>query len=117
LFPIIRILIQFLVDFYAIFDSNNVDLLDKFIAYYKGCDVDAISQFANGLLKDYDAVRNSLIFPEISNGPSEGCNSHIKMIHRRSGGRASLELLNAFTVLRSSKNKRGPPLETLPICN
>ena len=102
LFPIINILIQFLVEFYAVFDSNDISKLDSFINKYIEHDIDALNQFANGLLKDYDAVKNCLLYPEISNGPSEGCNNRIKMIHRRSGGRASLELLNAFAVLTSA---------------
>ena len=46
-------------------------------------------------------MKNSLIYPEISNGPLEGVNSRIKMKHRRGGGRAGMELLNAYNVLRA----------------
>jgi hypothetical protein len=113
LYPIIRILIVFLVDCYAVFDSRDVEALDAFIAKYKVCDIDALSQFANGLLKDYDAVKNSLIYNEISNGPTEGCNTRLKMTHRRCGGRADLELLNAFAVLWSNRVTRSEtPVKT-----
>ena len=84
------------------YDSNDPVRLDAFIAEYKKNDIDELAQYANGLFEDYDAVRNCLLYPEISNGPTEGCNSRIKMIHRRSGGRASLELLNAYTVMKQS---------------
>ena len=84
------------------FDSNNPVRLDAFITEYMKSDIDELVQYANGLYKDYDAVRNCLLYPEISNGPTEGCNSRIKMIHRRSGGRASLELLNAYIVMKQS---------------
>ncbi len=47
----------------------------------------------------YEAVANSLRYPDISNGPLEGVNSRIKMKHRRAGGRARIELLNAYNVL------------------
>ena len=103
LFPITSALIAFLVDCYAVFDSCKIEALDAFINKYSNCDIDALSQYVNGLTKDYDAVKNCLIHREISNGPSEGCNNRIKMIHRRSGGRADLELLNAFAVLWSNR--------------
>ncbi|MBS3948854.1 MAG: transposase, partial [Dethiobacter sp.] len=45
------------------------------------------------------AVKNSLIYGDISNGPLEGVNSRIKAIHRRSSGRAGIFLLNAYMVL------------------
>ena len=44
-------------------------------------------------------MKNSLIYPEISNRLLEGTNSRIKMKHRRGGGRAGIELLNAYNVL------------------
>ena len=103
LFPIIRTLIAFLVDCYAVFDSCNVEALDALIAKYSNSDIDALSQYVNGLLKDYDAVKNSLLYRDISNGPTEGCNTRLKMIHRRSGGRADLLLLNAYAVLWSNR--------------
>jgi len=99
LFPVIRILIAFLVDFYAFFDSRDVAGLETFIEKYRGSEIEEVSVFANGLFEDYDAVRNSLIFTEISNGPIEGINNLIKMIKRRSAGRAGIELLNAYAVL------------------
>ena len=107
MFPIIRILIQFLVECYSIFDSNDISKLDSFIDKYRKSGIDPLCQYANGLLNDYDAVKNCLLYPDITNGVSEGNNNRLKMIHRRSGGRASLELLNAFAVLKSSvKTKR-----------
>jgi transposase len=51
-------------------------------------------------MHDYEAVKNSLILTHISNGPLEGKNSRLKMIHRRSGGRAGLLLLNAYMSLK-----------------
>jgi len=99
LFPFIRVLIVFLVEFYAVFDSRDVAGLDKFIDKYKNSDIDSISQFARGLQDDYPAVKNSLIYSNISNGPIEGLNNRTKMIKRRSYGRAGVELLNAYSVL------------------
>jgi len=80
---------------------NDVTGLDSFISIYKDSEVDAISRFVNGLIKDYDAVKNCLLHPHISNGPIEGINSRTKYVHRRGGGRAGIELLNAYRVLAS----------------
>jgi transposase len=101
IYPIVGILVMFLIDFHACLDLNDVDLLDAFIDKYKDSDIDHVAQFANGLITDYDAVKNCLLYPNISNGPIEGINSRTKYIHRRSGGRASVELLSAFRVLAS----------------
>lgn len=99
MYPIIQTLIQFLSDCYSIFDYNDIGAFHKFLIKYKDNSIDALAQYANGLIIDYVAVRNSLVYSAISNGPTEGCNSRIKMLHRRSGGRAGLELLNAYAIL------------------
>ena len=95
------ILVAFLIDFHAWLDMNDEAALESFIDKYKDSEIDAVAQFANGLAKDYGAVRNCLLYPHISNGPIEGVNSRTKYIHRRGGGRASVELLCAFRVLAS----------------
>lgn len=99
MFPIIPTLIGFLSAFYNIFDTRDINKLDNFINNYKDNDDASIAQFARGLLDDYDAIKNSLLYSDISNGPIEGINNKIKMIKRRSGNRAGVELLNAYLVL------------------
>ena len=44
---------------------------------------------------DTDAVRNTLIYPDISNGIVEGINSIIKCVKRVCGGKAKIDLLTA----------------------
>ena len=99
--PLIGQLIQFLSACYHVFDAADPAALTAFIQQYQACDIGPLVQYATGLANDYDAVKNSLIYPEISNGPLEGVNSRIKMKHRRAGGRAGMELLNAYNVLRA----------------
>lgn len=82
------------------FDTADPVALTAFIQHYQGCAIGPLAHYATGLGKDYEAVKNSLIYPAISNGPLEGMNSRIKMKHRRGAGRAGLELLNAYNVLR-----------------
>jgi transposase len=88
-----------LKDFHIWLDLNDVAELERFIFKYRDSDINAVAQFVNGLIKDYEAVRNCLLYPNISNGPVEGINSRTKYVHRRGGGRASVELLCAFRVL------------------
>lgn len=99
MYPVILMFIQFLKDFYYVIDSGDISVLDTFISTYKNNNIEPMSHFAKGLLNDYEAVKNSLIYKDISNGPIEGINSRIKMKHRRSAGRAGIELLTAYMVL------------------
>ena len=79
--------------------TRNVEKLDQFIGEYQSDSIEAISVFASGLKKDYEAVKNCLLYPQISNGPMEGTNNKIKMMRRRGYGRAGIELINALGVL------------------
>lgn len=92
-------LLTFLVAFYKILISSDVALLDQFISEYKNDSNEVISSFIGGIKKDYEAVKNCLLYPDISNGPLEGTNNKIKMIRRRGYGRTGIELLNAHLVL------------------
>jgi len=98
-FPILLVIEQFLKDCYYVFDSKDVNELDAFISKYLESPIEAFSNHAKGLSKDYEAVKNSLLYAHISNGPLEGMNNKIKMIHRRSYGRAGSILLNAYMLL------------------
>ena len=98
-FPIIARLSAFLLAFYDILMREDVIKLDCFIHEYQNDCIEPISVFTSGLKKDYEAVKNCLLYPKISNGPIEGTNGKIKMIRRRGYGRAGIELLNALLVL------------------
>jgi transposase len=99
MYPVLLILVQFLKELYNVFDTLSIEALDMFISKYSNSEIHSLAQYANGLRLDYEAVKNSLLYPSISNGPIEGSNSRIKMKHRRSGGREGLELLNAYMVV------------------
>ena len=93
------LLVTILVAFYEVMLSADVNKLDEFICNYQNDSIETIATFVSGLKKDYDAVKNSLLYPQISNGPIEGTNNKIKMIRRRGYGRAGIELINALAVL------------------
>lgn len=88
-----------LVAFHEFMLSADVKKLDDFICKYQNDSIETIATFASGLKKDYEAVKNSLLYPQISNGPIEGTNHKIKMMRRRGYGRAGIELINALAVL------------------
>lgn len=69
-------------------DSNNAEALGKFITKYIVSSIDSVKQFAHGLEKDIEAVRNCLKYPDISNGTTEGANSRTKYVHRRGCGKS-----------------------------
>lgn len=72
--------------------------LDTWIAQATSSGIPAIAGFADGLLEDYDAVRNGLTL-EHSSGAVEGHVNRIKMIKRTMYGRANFDLLRRRVLL------------------
>jgi transposase len=101
IYPVVTYLTEFLADCYRVFDNAEVEGLDRFLNKYKESEYEPVKKYANSLTSDYSAVKNSLIYNDISNGPLEAHNNRIKFKHRRCGGRAGLDLLNAYFVLSS----------------
>jgi len=100
-FPVVPYLTTFLTDWYRVVDTAKVEELDLFLNKYSDSEFAPIKKYANGLKSDYSAVKNSLLYQDISNGPLEGHNNRIKFMHRRCGGRAGMDLINAYFVLSS----------------
>jgi len=105
--PVIEHMVQFGVDYHNFMDSNDPVGLIEFIDKYKGNSYWRLARFAKGLEMDIDAVRNTLLYPDISNGPVEGINSIIKCVKRVGGGRAKVDLLSAKMVLRQLHKNSG----------
>lgn len=99
MFLVFQMLVHFLKDVYNVFDTRNIEALDEFISKYINSEINSLAQYAKGIQGDYDVVKNSLLYPDISHGPIEGINSRIKMKHRRSADREGLELPNAYMVI------------------
>ncbi len=66
--------------------------LDQWLAEIQACAVAELRAFAQGLVKDYQAVKNGLTLPW-SNGPTEGHIHRLKLIKRLMYGRAGFPLL------------------------
>ena len=97
--PIVAQLRKCLASFMTMLDTHDEVALDRFIDTYQQDPAEPIATFASGLAKDLAAVKNHLRYPTISNGPMEGTNNKIKMVRRRSYGRAGVELVNALMAL------------------
>ncbi len=78
-----------LSDCYHVFDAADPAALEVFIQQYQDCGACCP---ATGLGKDYEAAKNNLIHPEISNGPLEGVNSLIKNETSARGGCAGAKV-------------------------
>ncbi|WP_363319129.1 transposase [Desulfosporosinus sp.] len=91
-FGLIPHLSTFLLAFYNVLLHRDVAKLDLFINDYQNDSIEPLSVFVSGLQKDYEAVKNSLLYPCISNGPMEGTNNKIKMVRRRGYGRVGIEM-------------------------
>jgi transposase len=66
--------------------------LNAWIAAVEADDLPELHSYANGLKRDYDAVRNGLTLTH-SSGAVEGQVNRIKMIKRQMFGRAKIDLL------------------------
>jgi len=98
--PVYDYMIQFGVDYHNFMDNSDPTGLLEFIEKYKNDSYWRLAKFANGLQMDIDAVKNTLLHPNISNGLVEGINNIIKSIKRVGGGKAKIDLLTAKMVIR-----------------
>lgn len=93
-YPLLKEIQDCISDFREIYVHKRIILLEKFIDKYVKSKIKNLKSFANGLLRDFEAIKNSVI-SEYSNGFIEGNNNRLKMIKRTMYGRASLNLLRA----------------------
>lgn len=71
---------------------QGTDDLDAWLARAGASGLAPLVSFANGIRKDYDAVKAGLTL-EWSNGPTEGHINRLKQVKRQMYGRAKLDLL------------------------
>lgn len=83
--------------YHGIITGKTNTPLSKWITAAKACGEGTISRFADGIQKDYRAVRNAIVY-EYSNGLTEGCVNLIKQVKRTMFGRANIELLKAKVI-------------------
>jgi transposase len=93
-YPFLKEMRDCISDFRNIYVNKSVTLLKEFVDKYVKSNNKNLKSFANGIFKDFIAVKNSVI-SEYSNGFIEGNNNRLKMIKRTMYGRAGLDLLRA----------------------
>ena len=98
--PVCEDMVQFGVEYHSFMDSNDIAGLIEFTEKYKNSSYGRLASFANGLQMDIEAVKNTLLYPHISNGLVEGNNSTIKCAKRVGGSRAKIDLLSATIIIR-----------------
>ena len=94
----LRTVNQLVSDFAGMARELHGQHLDTWITQARASAITQLAGFAEGLGKDYDAVRNGLTLPW-SNGPTEGAVNRIKMVKRQKFGRASFPLLRKRILL------------------
>jgi transposase len=90
--PALRRLYALVQTFVGMVRTRCADLFDAWLAEAQGCEFPEMQRFAQGLLRDYPAVRAGLT-ESYSNGMVEGFVNKIKMVKRVMFGRAGVALL------------------------
>ncbi|MDR1769221.1 MAG: ISL3 family transposase [Hungatella sp.] len=91
-YPRFKDIHNLLWEFKAIFVKKNIADLDAWMIKAKALSIREINSFIEGLLRDWDAVRNAIIF-SYSNGLAEGSVNKIKVIKRIMYGRCDFKTL------------------------
>ncbi len=81
--------------------DRNSNGLNEWISTVDNSSIPELQGFANGLLQDFEPVKNAFDYPW-SNGPVEGNVNKLKTIKRQMYGRSSLNLLERRLVLSPS---------------
>jgi len=72
--------------------ERDFEAFDPWLETCLRCGIPDLESFAQGLQKDYEAIKAALILP-YSNGPVEGQGNRLKFVKRSMFGRGSFELL------------------------
>jgi hypothetical protein len=93
-YPLVKEMQDCILDFRNIYVNKSVTLLEAFVEKYFKSSNKNLKSLANGIVRDFAAVKNSII-SNYSNGFLEGNNNRLKMIKRTMYRRAGLDLLRA----------------------
>lgn len=92
IYPEIKELNMLINDFKNLFQECNNSNLEDWIAKAKRLQIQELDSYTNGICKDIDAVKNSMI-SRYTNGLLEGIINKIKVVKRISYGRCNFSLL------------------------
>jgi len=85
-------------DFRALVASKDVDALESWVQSARAIESPDIESYANGLLRDFVAVKNAIMY-NYNNGPAEGNINKIKRIKHTMYGRASFSTLRTKVLM------------------
>lgn len=90
--PLVERLYQLAQSYVKLMRERDVEAFDPWIERCLRSDLPDLESFAQGLQKDYEAVKTSLVL-SYSNGPVEGQVNRLKFVKRSMFGRGSFDLL------------------------
>ncbi|MHC5268427.1 ISL3 family transposase [Enterococcus sp. LJL98] len=92
-------IIELVISFRKILNDTSLMALDDWIHCVRKNGNKELNAFVNGLERDKDAVQNTIIFPELSNGLAEGKINKLKTIKRIMFGRCHFQTLKLKMIL------------------
>ena len=90
-------------DFRTMLTRRQLSFLPRWIEEAKGSGLPELRRFAEGLLRDYEAVRAALSF-QFSQGQTEGQVHRLKLIKRQGYARANFDLLRLRVLYGSGRS-------------
>jgi transposase len=101
---------QLVQDFRTMITQRKVELLEPWLKEVRESQIPELCSLANGILRDYDAVRAALS-THYSNGQTEAQVHRLKLIKRQAYGRASFEQLRLRVLHGSGVTYQGQMLQ------
>ena len=92
--PLVETLYDLARSFMKLMKERDFEAFDLWLQRGERCGIPDLESFTQGLQKDYEAVKTSLLLP-YSNGPVEGQVNRLKFVKRSMFGRGSFELLRS----------------------
>lgn len=96
-YPCFEKIHEIIWEFKSLFTTKDISALDSWVSKAQSFDIREVNSFIEGLLRDWDAVKNAIIFP-FSNGLAEGSINKLKVIKRIMYGRCNFETLKNKTL-------------------
>ena len=90
--PLVEQLYHLAQSYIKLVRERDIEAFDPWLDRCMRCGIPDLESFAQGLQRDYEAVKTSFILP-YSNGPVEGQVNRLKFVKRSMFGRGSFELL------------------------
>ncbi|MCT2909880.1 hypothetical protein EFT87_14680 [Schleiferilactobacillus harbinensis] len=101
-YPLVKTILSLFFDFLLLCESYGLEALDHWLDNAAALNDPYVNKACAAIQRDYDAIQNSIIFREYSNGPMEGKNTKTKFVKRQMFGRMSFDVLRIKMLLLES---------------